>query len=117
LNRVVLPAPFGPITECSVPGSTFSETSLTAISAPNAFVSRSVLSTPRPQPIPRLDHAAAEELHHDHERHAQQQRPPLPDHAHRLGEPDEDEAADDGAVERAGAADERREHHVAREYE
>src|SRR6266513_2893729 len=63
---------------------------------------------------PGLDDAASEEEHHDYERHAQEQRPARPHHAHRFREPDEDERADDWPVEGARAADQRREHHVAR---
>src|SRR5262245_30887168 len=89
LKNVVLPAPLGPMTEWSDPSSTSSVTSLTAVSAPKAFVRRSVLTrgidlyrcgsparcAPRPEPRPRLHHAAPEEEHHDDEGHAQQEGP------------------------------------------
>src|SRR5262249_18197111 len=45
LTRVVLPAPFGPITACSSPWRNEMETSRTATSAPKVRVSRSVAST------------------------------------------------------------------------
>ena len=40
LKNVVLPAPFGPITECSEPSSTSSVTALTATRAPKDLVRR-----------------------------------------------------------------------------
>src|SRR5262244_4275760 len=81
LKKVVFPAPFGPITECSEPSSTSMVTPLTAVSAPKDFVRRSVLmrgigpyrggrpacSAPRPEARPRLDHSAPEEEHHHDE--------------------------------------------------
>src|SRR6266581_4342398 len=78
LKNVVLPAPLGPITECSEPSSTSSVTALTATRAPKDFVSRSVLTrgigpcrgvrgAPRPEARPRLDHPAPKEQHHDDE--------------------------------------------------
>src|SRR6266545_4094198 len=86
LKNVVLPAPLGPITECSEPSSTSIVTSLTAVRAPNDLVRRSVLTRGiGPDP------PAPEEEHHDHEGDAEQERPARPHGADRLREPDEDE--------------------------
>src|SRR6185503_5785897 len=125
LKNVVLPAPLGPMTECSDPSSTSRVTSLTAVRAPKDLVRRSVLTRgiephpagrparrpPRPETRPRLDHPAPKEQHHDHEGDAEQERPARPHGADRLRQPDEDERANHGPVERAGAADEGREDH------
>src|SRR5882672_6496623 len=87
LKKVVLPAPLGPITACRAPSWTSRVTALTAVSAPKALVSPSVLTrgiglhgggpagrAPRPEARPRLDDAAAEEQHHDDEGHAEEER-------------------------------------------
>src|SRR3954471_24609966 len=89
LNSVVLPAPFGPMIECSEPASIESDTPLTAVSAPNDLVRFSVLKSifsqkSRPQARPCLDHAAPEKQHHYYERHAEQQLPARPKRAHRF---------------------------------
>src|SRR5207249_494400 len=84
LKNVVLPAPLGPMTECSEPSSTASVTALTATRAPKDFVSRSVLTrgtAPHPEARPRLDHPAPKEQDHDHEGDAQQKGPARPDRA------------------------------------
>src|SRR5713226_6397311 len=131
LKNVVLPAPFGPMTECSEPSWTSNVTALTAVRAPNSFVRASVLTrgispcggrrparrAPRPEARPRLDDPAPEEQHHDHEGDAQQERPARPHGAYRLRQPDEHEGADDRPVEGARAADEGGEDDVAREHE
>src|SRR4030095_14661212 len=81
LKKVVFPAPFGPITECSEPSSTSSVTALTAVRAPKDLVRRSVLTrgigshaggramgrAPGPETRPRLHDPAPEEQPHDDE--------------------------------------------------
>src|SRR5688572_9154634 len=111
LKNVVLPAPFGPITEWSDPCCTWIDTAFTAVRAPNDFVRRSVLRSamapggdgavraPRPEARPRFDHASAEEEDDDDEGHAEQERPARPHRAHRFRQPDEHERSDHGAVE------------------
>src|SRR5437879_10114075 len=84
LKSVVLPAPLGPMTECSAPSSTANVTASTATRAPKDFVSRSVLTrgmTPRPVSGPCLDDPTAKKQHHDDEGHAEQKRPARPDRA------------------------------------
>src|SRR5512144_2540065 len=69
LKRVVFPAPFGPMIECRLPGSTASDTPLTAVNAPkdlvNSRVSRSATRFPACESRPGFDHAAAEEQDDD----------------------------------------------------
>src|SRR5713101_8951188 len=86
LKKVVLPAPLGPITECRAPSWTSRVTALTAVSAPKALVSPSVLRSgigpnggrppprrpPPPEARPRPHDPAAAEQHHDHEGHAEE---------------------------------------------
>src|SRR3954464_2434082 len=103
LKSVVLPAPFGPMMECSEPASIPRLTPLTAVSAPNDLVMLLVSKSIELecQAVPRLDYAATEEHHHHHEGEAEEQRPARPQRAHRFGQPDENERADDRSIQRA----------------
>src|SRR3954463_14377382 len=128
LKSVVLPAPFGPMMECSEPDSMPRLTPFTAVSAPNdlvMFLVSKSIDLER-QAVPRLDHAAPEEHHHHHEGEAEQERPARPQGGGAGGagpappgvppqsrNQKKEEGADDRAVERARAADQRGEHHVA----
>src|SRR5438445_11020561 len=101
LKSVVLPAPLGPMTECSEPSSTANVTALTATRAPKDFVSRSVLTrgmTPRLVSGPCIDDPAAKKHHHDDEGYAEQKRAARPARRDELRQPAQDERASDRAI-------------------
>ncbi len=52
LNSVVLPAPFGPMTPSTSPGSTNSDTESSAVRPPKRTVTPSTSKRPGPRPVP-----------------------------------------------------------------
>src|SRR5512137_73818 len=85
LSSVVLPAPFGPSTACSLPRSSASATPLTAASPPKRRVNPSVASRTSdiaripdqhaPEPPGDAGEATRQEDHQQDDRPAQQQLP------------------------------------------
>src|SRR5262245_5333705 len=72
LMKVVLPAPFGPITACVSPSTTSKSMPSLARSAPNCFVS------PRTSSIGLVEHAGKAALEEDHREHEQRAEHHLP---------------------------------------
>ncbi len=77
LNRVDLPAPFGPIRACRVPAPTARSTPCTAFSAPNERLDPGTAqqrSCRSPPPEPQPGRTAREQVDHQHEDQAEDQR-------------------------------------------
>src|SRR4051812_6138412 len=119
LISVVLPAPFGPITACSSPGSTSSVTPSVTRRPPKFFDRLSMRSTGSatshpPQLLRHADQSAAREYRHEHEQRPEDHLPVLGE----AGEPflgqQESGRADDRAVERAEAAEDHHDEQFAR---
>src|SRR5689334_25444286 len=70
--KVVLPAPFGPITACVSPSATSKSMPSLARSAPNCFVS------PRTSSIGFVEHAGEAALEENHRKHEQRAQDDLP---------------------------------------
>ena len=124
LMSVVLPAPFGPSTACSLPRSMPIATPLTAASPPKRRVSatrredRAQASSAPPMSVRRnragdAREPARQEDHQQDDRAAQQQLPVAGERLEDLGQRHEREGADDGAVEAAHAAQDQHQQHVA----
>src|SRR2546425_2664805 len=106
LRSVVLPEPLGPMMPSTSPRATVNDTFETAIRPLNRLVTaRTSSSTPRLPGHERSDDSAG----HDEDREDQdgtvQHRPQLGAQVDDVGQPGEDERADDGAGQRALAAE------------
>src|SRR5436190_14099285 len=111
LMKVVLPAPFGPITACVSPSATSKSMPSLARSAPNCLVS------PRTSSIGLVEHAceaALEEDHRKHEQRAQYDLPVLGPAFQRLLDEKQRERADDRPGGARHAAEDDHEHEIAR---
>src|SRR5579871_5034076 len=120
LKKVVLPAPLGPITARSSPGSTVNDTPLTATRLPNVRVTFSTLrrlmrraSLRRPA-ADDAEHAAREEQHDQHEEEADERHPVFGLARDVILQHDEDRGADERSPERAHAAQHRHDDEIAR---
>ena len=115
LKKVVLPAPFGPITARSSPGSTVIDTSRTATRLPKRLAdvldleqAHAVASAPD-----EAEQAAREEQHDQHEQHADERHPVDGDARHVILQHDEDDGAEQRPPEAAHAAHHRHHHEIA----
>src|SRR5580704_8946454 len=114
--RVVLPAPFGPITACSSPAPTASAMSSDATMPPNCFDNPSVRSNGSATAEPRqqaVDAAACEQNHQQNER-TEDDRPVLGHAREALFEQQQRHGADRRAHHGAHAAQHRHDDEVAR---
>src|SRR5437763_5108572 len=116
--RVVWPAPFGPITASSSPGSTESETSLVAVRPPKRLVSPSISSSALAiAPLPPGNQAEQTGLRKQHDQDQDRPERGLPV----LGQPRQDalqdqvgRRAEDRPEQRADAAEDHHHHDLAR---
>src|SRR5512137_596981 len=123
LMSVVLPAPFGPSTACSLPRSSAIATPLTAARPPNRRVNARVESIASaivaaaeeraPESTRDAREAARQEDHQQDDRPAQQQLPVAGQRLEDLGQRDERKRAHDRAVKAAEAAQDQHQQHVA----
>src|SRR5512138_1480314 len=111
LMKVVLPAPFGPITACVSPSATSKSMPSLARSAPNCFVS------PRTSSIGLVEHAgeaALEENHREHQQRAEHHLPVLGPALEHLLDEEQRERADHRPGGARHAAQDHHEHEIAR---
>src|SRR3989441_2891114 len=112
LNTVDFPAPFGPITARISPGSSFRLTPSTATSAPKRRTSpRHSSSGIFPEQTPET---LGREQHERHEHRAEDERPEVGHLRKLVLEEHEEHRAEDRSDQRAGAADDHHDEHVAR---
>src|SRR3954452_9128615 len=115
LMKVVLPAPFGPMTACVSPSATSKSMPSLARSAPNCFVSpRTCRSESRIGLPEHAGEAALEEDHRKHEQRAQYDLPVLGPAFQRLLDEKQREGADDRPGGARHAAEDDHEHEIAR---
>src|SRR5579864_1652311 len=123
LKKVDLPAPLGPIRPTISPASTESDASASATKPPNAFETSCVSSSmhhPRGKPSPELQQTAGLEAREDHDDAAVEDEG---EPAAAAAEPgiggalqgNENDRADQRAVERAGAAERGDDDHLNRD--
>src|SRR3954453_4498058 len=118
LIKVVLPAPFGPITACSSPGITSRVTSSVTRKPPKFFERFAMRKTgsatdDSPQPLGDADQAAAREHREQHEQRPENHLPVLVQAREPFLGEQERGRADDRAGERAHAAEDHHDEQVA----
>src|SRR4051812_41655404 len=118
LIKVVLPAPFGPITACSSPGITSSVTSSVTRKPPKFLARFSMRSTGSatnhpPQPLRHADQPAAREYRDQHQQRSKDHLPVLGQAGEPLLSEQERGRADDRAIERAHATEDHDDEEVA----